>query len=356
MADVAEKVERKPRTLPADTGDITEAREIGGDSNEGGEGEAAAPEDAIAKAAAAAKNKDAELAAERSRRESAEDEAQKANVGAYNANAARAADREAFLTTHIATQEAALKSARDKIKTAMEAADGEALADAQEELTQARMQLTGAQNELGQVKAYRERIAKTPPPQAADGTRAAAAAGPSADSQAWIDAHPRFEVDPDYHASVVTAHNAWIARGKASTVGSKEYVEFIDTRMAAKYGANHGEIKTVDTTQRQDTRRGSSTAAPPSRGDGGGIGAGNNRGMTVKHDASMGGGEITLLGFTEKGDPKLRGRIPPEWREAARICNMSEEAYAAEQIQISAEARSGGDTGLRFGDSSGVYK
>jgi hypothetical protein len=335
------EIERKPRTPRADIGD--DGPLVIGEPSDDGDVEENSPEDAIAKAADLAKEKDAELASERQRRQEAETAAAKANQTAQAATFGHVSEREAALTAHIESSKAASASAKAAYAKAMEEGDYAAAAEAQEQIASTVQDRKAAEWNLGQVQQQKERMAKAPPPRQQptgdDHQR-------SSHAQKWLDDHPRFDIDPEYQASAITAHNAALSRNIAE--GSEAYVNFIESRMTAKFGENHGEIVPVNrTSQPQNTRRASSTAAPPARGGDGNSGSINGGGsaVTIKHNY----GQISLS-KNARGEPVLRGTIPPEWREGARMCDMSDEAYAIDQLRIHAEAKAGGDTGLQLGD------
>lgn len=64
---------------------------------------------------------------------------------------------------------------------------------------------------------------------------------PSPQSLAWIESHPRFDVDPAYQSRVIAAHDGWLSRG--GVAGTDEYVAFIDGRLRDFYQRDdHGSM------------------------------------------------------------------------------------------------------------------
>ena len=285
--------------------------------------------DAVVNAADVVKERDAALAQERAARQAAEASAAEARRVA----AVHAAGRRDERTMAIAAAVEAAKSDQERAKAAMrtarEAGDVEAEAQAIVELQNSSFRFSQASAELAQIQSG----------QSAPAARANANQQPaiSPAAQAWIDAHPRFNTDPAYQHEML-AHHHRLARDSGE--GSPAYWRGLDAAHAAieaREGPSHTE-KPADRDSEPMAYSATSTAAPSSRGSGS-----SNSSSRIE----------TLLGevyVSRNSDGRIGIRIPPHLREVfeegAAICKMPLHEYAYEQVKIAQERQAGGHGGL----------
>lgn len=148
----------------------------------------------------------------------------------------------------------------------------------------------------------------------------------------WIDAHPRFNTDQEYHHEAIAAHGRWVAQGKQ--VDTPEYFAFVENRLAREFPDS------APTNQRQpvtQTRRpASSTAASPARGGDGG----------ASRTTQLTEGDIARALGVEVADLK----------QAAAWNDMKYDAYLKDQAEIIAAKRDGRPTGLFGGGDGATYR
>lgn len=362
--DIQPRETRRARTLDAleATIDDAEAITIGEAEPKPRERQGDKPEDASAKLAAQLKERDAELAAARASEADANRRAAEAGATVISAAARTLNEREASIGSAITARNTVIANAEAALKAATEASDYAAMSKATREISRAEAELVNLEREKSAVEADKQRLKDAPVPRQEAG-------GPTAESRAWIDAHPRFNIDPEYQQRVMAADNAWRARTGGRDVGTKAYVDFIESNVRAYYGRDdHGSLDAMkDRAQPRDSAPGkrpaSSTAARADAGtDGGSSGAGGS--LTYQHAQ----GSISLRTGSD-GKESVVGKIPAAWVAAASWSGFGEgdrkpgggtyktkqegaEAYAIEQMHILQEQRQGGTAGLLMGDGT----
>lgn len=317
-----------------------------GDGEGDGGGDKGTPEDKSAELAAAIKQRDEE----RDARLAAEQRAAEARAGQQGAAAAALQNRANSVESAIQSRQSIIENAEAALKAAQEANDAVAMSKATREIARAEAEIVNLEREKTWVATEQEKLKNAPP-------AAPVRQGPTAESQAWMDSHPRINVDPDYQARVAAADSSWRARGLP--VGTKDYVKFIDDNLKAYYGRDdHGSIEAARPTQAKTPAAkktpASSSAAPPDRGgsdDGGGGGV--NASVTYKHAK----GQVSLK-RTSDGKETISGNIPPEWVAAAKWSGYTRgkpdgsggkfksdeegaHAYAIEQLRAISERQQG---------------
>lgn len=331
--------------------DDNEVITVAGDDDTGGSAEGAdTPEQAAAALAAAIKERDAEregrIAAERTA-------AEKTNAAA-GAAAATLQSKAASIESALQSRDTIIENAEAALKAAVEANDAMAMSKANREIARAEAEKVDLERQKTWVAHEQERL-KTQPLASAP-TRT----GPTAESLAWMESNPRINVDPKYQAAVAAADSAWRARGMP--VGTKDYVNFIDSNMRAAFGSNHGTMEAFHASNGGAVKAASakktpasSSAAPPERGgsDGDGNGGGVNAAVTFKH----GKGQISLKRNAD-GKETISGTIPPDWVAAAKWSGYTRgkpdgtggkfktdeegvHAYAVEQLKAIGDRQSG---------------
>lgn len=336
-----EVVTRKPRTLDAieaieepDSITVVEVDESGGGEQKP---DAEAQLEALNATLA---DKDAELANARAEAVTARRAAAEAGNTVVSAAHRAVAERESNIDSAIEARKTMIANARRALKAAMDASDAEAVADAQTEIATATAETVQLQRDKGQVEADKERL------KAAPAARQEQPRGPSAESLAWIRAHPRFNSDPEYQAAVTAADKAYVTLHGWDNYGKKHYVDFVESTMTDRFGEGHGKTTRSSKPTASRERPASSTAARADAGaDGGGSSGGANGSITLKHAQ----GTISLRRNAD-GKETIVGTIPSTWAEAARWCGMTPQAYAIDQIHIQDQKRRGEDVGLRMGD------
>lgn len=322
------------------------------DGVDSGGGKQQSPEEELAQTRRALEAKDADVSAANDRAARAEQEAAAAKRDASATTLGRLSDHEAALGSAIESAKSKKQAAATAYRSAREAGDMDAELAANELLAAATAELTQLSRDKQNFDAQKPRLeaaAKAPVQQQG---------GPTAEAQAWIKSNPRYNADRVYQSVAVGLHSQAIDDGIAE--GSRAYIRYIDDGLKDLYGDDHGTLAAVgrrpgeQARQQEDTtvrdkggRQASSEAARGDRGAGGnGLHVGNGA-VSYTHRS----GEKLSLSYNDKGEPQLQGRIPAEWMEGARICNMTPVAYAADQIKIKQELAEGGDAGLRFSDS-----
>lgn len=352
----SERVTRQPRTMDAleatyGTDDTVIEVEERPEVEEAGEADAAA--DALAQKL---KDKDDEIARARAETVEARRAAHDAGTTVFNAAQHAVAERASSIESAIEARNQTIESAESALKAAMDGNDPIAMSKAQRAIARAEAELVQLERDKSQVASDQLKLKNAPPPRQQQEQR-----GPSQESLGWIDTHPRFDSDPEYQASVTTAHNAWVSRGKQA--GTKEYVDFIERTMTNKYGANHGDVIKPKTNGTTRERPASSTAARADSSSDGGDGGGNGT-LTLKHAE----GSVSLR-RTADGKETVGGKIPRVWVDAAKWNGYKAgdpipysggkkfktdaegaHAYAIEQLHILEEQRQGGNAGLQFGE------
>lgn len=155
----------------------------------------------------------------------------------------------------------------------------------------------------------------------------------TAPAQKWVDDHPRFTTDQEYHAEAIAADMAWRARGRA--VDTPEYFAFVESRLAREFpdAATPNNPRPAVT---QTRRPASSTAASPARGGDGG----------ASRTTQLTEGDIARALGVEVADLK----------QAAAWNDMKYDAYLKDQAEIIAAKRDGRPTGLFGGGDGATYR
>ena len=204
---------------------------------------------------------------------------------------------------------------------------------------------------LNVLNGRKQALERTPPPQQQQND------GVSQEAQRWIDDHPLFNTDEDYHADAIAAHT--LAVNKGLDPNTRGYVEYIDQRMEKLYGQDHGRMTKepqrreapIRQRSRQEPDQNDQSYASPRSNDRGGRGSS----LEYKH----GTGSIRLIERRDPSTGKVRegveGKVPAAWVDGAKVCGMDLEAYAVEQMKIQQEMRSGNLRGLAV-NQSGVYE
>ena len=299
-------------------------------------------EETVSAAARAAKAaNDRAEAAERRIREADQARAA-AEHRAQQSDAAAATGRHAVVAAAVETANADRSSARAALKAAYEQNDPEAIADAQDKLSEANARLVHAKGEL--------EVAKIAPRQPAQQQQQAG--GPSPEAMAWIDSHPRFHLDASgrpvdgaYRAEALAAHDRAV---KHYQEGSREYIRYIDSHMRqfeerAPEGAPsdnrmNGGGRVQDTT---------SVAGPSNRGGSGG-GDGYRTINTKVGPLRVRRHSDGRLGIDPRG-------VTSDMRDAAQWSGMKIEEWLMEHVKVVDEMSSGGDGGWRQGEGP-VYR
>ena len=294
------------------------------------------PAEEVARAAREAAAADQRAQAAERRAQQADQQRRAAEERAQQADAAAATGRTATVAAAVEAATADRASALAAYRAAREAGDIDAEVAAQDKLAAASSRLQQSQAELEWLKANGQ------PQRTQAQPRGAPQSQFTPETQAWVDAHPRFAVgqdgrpvDPAYYSAAVAAHGDAIKR---YAVDTPEYFRYLDQRLEQQFG-NGGHQMPADNrmTGPQDTR---STAAPPTGG---------------------GGGSATRLVRTPVGTMRVNRRsdgrlgidrrdITPDMEDAARWSGMSLPEWCHEQIKIADEMAAGGDGGWRRGE------
>lgn len=361
MTNDTDRPTRQPRTM--DALEATYGDEGAIEINDGTviveEREDGKPDAAAEALAQRLKDKDDEIA--RARAETVEARRQAADAGNTVFNAAQHAvnERAAGIASAIEGRNQTIESAEAALAAAMNGNDAAAMAKAQRAISRAEAELVQLEGEQRAVKADQDRLKNAPPPRQQQEQR-----GPSAESLRWIEAHPRFDSDPEYQQSVTAAHNAWVSRGNQA--GTKEYVDFIERTMTGKYGDGHGEVKRSG--QQQPARRERPASSTAARADSSSDSGDANGSFTIKTAV----GNLSLRTSAD-GKESVVGKIPPAWAESAKYTGFGQGdsipgsggkkyksdaegalAYAVEQMKILQEQRAGSNAGLQFGEGGNM--
>lgn len=341
-----QQVTRQPRRdrVEADNSEPRSAVAAGDGPVEQQEQDANDPEQMLAESRKALERSEAELAATRTRESEARTQAARARDEAARANMGRASDRAAAVASAIEAAKADITSAKIAKRTAREAGDIDAEMAADEMLSSALYRQNQATGELNWINQQ----ARQPAPTGDQGNRAEQDK-PTPAAQAWMDSHPRFNTDRNYRATALGAHTEALRAGK--TLGSQEYVDYIDQMVEEVYGPDHGTSSEPPLARRQQpmqpTQRNNATSAagPSNRGSGGST-AGGGSGVV-----QTGLGPITVQ---RRQDGSKSITIPrnryDDWMEAATINGMTLDKYAEEQVAIADEMAAGGDAGWKKGE------
>lgn len=303
-------------------------------------------EDAEGRAAAALKARDEREANLRTENKQLVEHANLAGRAASESALARIAERGNTLTNNVDVAKKAIESARVAKAAARTASDDAAFDAADEAFVDAKVALRVAEAEKSAFDAQKPRLEDDAKKVAAP---IKATPMPSQEAQKWLDDHPLFHTDTDYHDDAIDAHDLALTRGLKE--GTTDYVKFIDKRLEKLHGKDHGKEKPVDedhdqgadrTGGGQDDDRDSSRGAPPSRDQ--------NVGGTMTVD-----GKSLRLVTGNDGKKSIRGTIPAKWQEAAGWVGMNPVEYAIQQLEIAEETKAGHAPGIRMGDGM-IYK
>lgn len=327
---------------------------IGSAGADGGEERAPTPEEAVEEARQRIEQSNQERDRERARSQSLQRERDEARARAASATTEVESAQERAVVSGIEQQKSIVDRAKTAIVTAQSAGDAIAVADAYEQLAEAKARMTaleGQQAWLAQQKATR-------PTQRTDGDRQSAATDQAEVStpggtmrvgdaaKQWMDRHQRFYDDASYYNHAVAAHSTIVADGISE--GSPAYFRSLDQAMeryekfeAYERGDGGHQVQNEQRPAPQQRRTNpASMGAPPMRGGGPGT---QNRNTPLSAEA-------------------VARRIGPgvtveDLREFARHNGYKGEegfqSYLKAQQEIADIERSGGDTGLRV---DGVYR
>lgn len=278
---------------------------------------------------------------EATRRTAAEAQVREAQVNTFGAHESR-------VLSAIDAQNRIIDGAKAALANAFQSQDGMALAEAQSQLSAAHAALAqlNAQKEwIGQEKVRQEAEARRPAPQQqqnVDGVFVDTPSGRfavSATDRDWMDKHPRFYDDNEYHQFAIAAHSTIERSGVRP--GTPAYYRELDNAMtryerleAADRGEDvhsNGNGSAAPMSQRQQQRRApaSSFAAPASR---------------ATAPQQRGNGVMTALQVARRIGP---GVTEEDVAQYAKIAGMSLESYLKEQSEIAELERTGQPTGMR---------
>ena len=302
------------------------------------------PEGAVADAREQLQAKDRQVAEARREAREADQRRQAAEAEVVRARETQAVDRQSVVAQALEGARSELTAAKMAIRSAREMGDVDAELAAQEAFQGATYRIAQANGELEHLKAQ-------PRPSAQPRQT-----GRSAESQKWLDEHPRFNTDRKYRGVAIDAHNEALRNGLAE--GGRDYVDHIDRVMTQEFGDGHGQ---EDGGEQQGARpvhnqprRSGSTSLPPSRGGGSGSGGWKTErtplGDLLVQDRSDGTRGIRFPNAKVQSDfeegamlDKRASRSPEDFRRA-----LAE--YANEQVEISREIAAGGNGDLVIGE------
>ena len=317
----ANEPQRRSRIVTERT--LTEGEDIVIAGSDGGHIET--PEDALHAARLEIEQRDQLLATERDARTRAEREAQRMQTAnAQNRGAAIAAQVEAATTSQVQA-EAALRTARES-------------GDLEAEIAATRA-MTAAQFRLEALNAEHQRIKLDPNSDAGNVQQPASQQNSiSAATQQWIDAHPRFNSDAAYRQKILDHHYEVVRDG--TTPESPAYFRAMNSKAAELDGG--GNTPTQRTTNMADQRGNDRfDGARPSQGSGSSSG-----GNTVQ----TGLGPVTVIKRGGQTHISIPVSVRADFEEGAKVCGMSLEKYALEQVKISQEQSNGGSAGSIFSE------
>src|SRR6185437_14336323 len=192
------------------------------------------PEEAIAEARRIAEEREAKTRAENERLARERDEAVRR---ANEANTGRLSDRELAINSNIDAAKSAASAAEAAYVAARESGDVKAEVAAQKQMSRAEAALMAWENEKANLENFKK---QQPTRQEPVNHQKVEQPDYSSDAKAWIDAHPMFKTDVDYQAAAETAHNIAVRRGIQPD--SQAYFDFLNERLAAQYGEDHGRV------------------------------------------------------------------------------------------------------------------
>ena len=315
------------------------------------------PEEALADAHRIIESQNATIAEQSSRLNTAETEAQKARRLATEEQGRALQQQEQNIANAVVAAQTEKESALARLKTARTANDEAAEFEAVDALSIANAKLLNAQNTKASFETWKKNREAQPVQPQPRPQQPAQQDEMTPEARTWLADHPLYYRDENYRADAMASHDAALAKLGRDAEGTKPYVDFIESRMKGLYGEGHGQIdrgrKANDMTQqtRQPQRRTNVAARP----DNGGRAVGGAGDFTYTHED---GSRLSLVsGIDANGKPyeTVRGTIPAQWREFAKINRMSDVAYAVEQIKIQQEVQDGGLQGLSM-SQNGVYR
>jgi hypothetical protein len=318
------------------------------------EGVQLSPEEALAEAQEARRIAEEQRDAAQAREAAVARERDEARGGEQKATGDALSARERSILSEINTQNSAIQAAKTGIANAQAAGDAVAVADAFDQLADARAKLGRLTEQKEWFDAERERLKDQPQQQrgAPAGThRVQTPGGPldlDAETKAWADRHPRFYSDADYYNQAINAHQT--ARASGAVVGGALYFRALDEAMTKyeRYEAfERGELRQEgqQMTQRRQPPA-SSMAAPVTRGA---VNPSRNSGQP---SATVIAAHIGVTAQDLQDMAKVNGfKAGKGYKTDAEGFT----AYLKEQQDIIDIERVGGDTGLRH-EGQGVYK
>lgn len=233
-------------------------------------------------------------AAEAARAAKAEQERNAAATSATDHFSRAITERENSLAANLTSIQATVDQLENQLKAAKESGDYAAEARVIRDLSIAGARLDRAEQDKANFDAWKEQQKNAPVHQPAEAQPAKFTPA----TQAWIDAHPRFNTDQEYRA--VAIHADGIARMRGIAADTPQYFKFVEDSLDKHYG-------TQQTQQRYNTTT-PSTSAPVSRDNGG------NGGMRPN-----------------------QVRLTAEEREAAAMMGMTDTEYAKYKIKAQNE-------------------
>ena len=310
------------------------------------------PEEALAEAQEARRIAEEERDAAQAREAAAARERDEARGSEQKATGDALSARERSILSDIGTQNAAIQAAKTAIANAQAAGDAVAVAEAFDNLADARAKLGRLNEQKEWFDAERERLKEQPRAAPATGHQIKTPGGNltvSAEVKSWADRHPRFYKDATYYNHALGAHQATIASGTLE--GTPAYFRALDEAMAKyeRYEAfERGELRQEGQQQMAQRRQppASSMAAPVTRG-------------AVTPSRGTGQPSATAiaqhLGVTV---PELQDMAKINGFKAGRSYKTDAEGFAAylkEHQDIIDIQKAGGDTGLHH-EGQGVYR
>lgn len=287
------------------------------------------PEDALREAQAKVAEAEAAAAASKAESRRLQKERDDALAARSSAETHAVSAYEAQLRTAEDAAKAAYTRAMANLKAANEAQDFEALGRAQDEFTDAKLDLREiaiAKRQLDNAKAQpRQQEQRQPTQQQPPG-------GPSAEAKRWLDAHPRFFEDKAFNATAIAGHNMALAKGHEE--GSREYVSAVDDFLRQHYPEEKAFYPGSAQQQqpKQPSAKGppaSSTAAPSTR-----------EGSAPPRSGTMTAAQVGReLGLTMD-----------DLQMGARVSKIPFNEYIADQARVILARKAGHDVGFSTGD------
>lgn len=283
-------------------------------------------------------------------------EASRLRDEAARANQGRAADRRAALASTVQAADAELARAKDAVRTAGEAGDYTAMAEAQELIASARYRKDSASAELASL-GDPTADNRQPQPQRQAEPQPDHVPGPRA--RKWLDAHPEMQSNEDFRDAAILGHRQAIKKGYAPE--TDEYFAHIDRTVAGfkpqpqqQQQQPHAQQEPSPMPEQQP--RGSTSQAGPSNRGGGSLPSGwktvnTAAGPINVQDLPGGGMKFNLAdpSTAENIDDFAKVNYPGEYQKDPKGAKAM---FAREMVRIAREAASGGVHDLVTGDGA----